>query len=222
MYGAAIDQVIGWLEKAIQVAENKNQEEALKLLITYYKTGSLDVWDQYCIAWATSTEGNIDWINGFIEVYNDPNLDWLVMLSNNYINYETEWPLTNSSFEKYLLYKYGTYENINKGRYYETGVIRDSLSNIIVPPGKVVPGDYSITFFDRGLNQLVTKSNLITVTNLDYENQIQDKRRNIFVLKATYVGLVIDDLEALMPYKKGSTQYLNDKTVRGNNIRLYS
>jgi hypothetical protein len=156
------------------------------------------------------------------EVYNDPNLDWLVMLSNNYINYETEWPLTNSSFEKYLLYKYGTYENINKVRYYETGVIRDSLSNIIVPPGKVVPGDYSITFFDRGLNQLVTKSNLITVTNLDYENQIQDKRRNIFVLKATYVGLVIDDLEALMPYKKGSTQYLNDKTVRGNNIRLYS
>ncbi len=156
------------------------------------------------------------------EVYNDPNLDWLVMLSNNYINYETEWPLTNSSFEKYLLYKYGTYENINKVRYYETGVIRDSLSNIIVPPGKVVPGDYSITFFDRGLNQLVTKSNLITVTNLDYENQIQDKRRNIFVLKATYVGLVIDDLESLMPYKKGSTQYLNDKTVRGNNIRLYS
>tara|TARA_E500000331_G_scaffold63086_1_gene57783 strand:- start:223 stop:1737 length:1515 start_codon:yes stop_codon:yes gene_type:complete len=72
MYGAAIDQVIGWLEKATQVAENKNQEEALKLLITYYKTGSLDVWDQYCIAWATSTEGNIDWINGFIEVYNDP------------------------------------------------------------------------------------------------------------------------------------------------------
>ena len=72
MYGTAIDQIIGWLNKAVQVAENKNQEEALKLLITYYKTGSLDVWDQYCIAWATSTEGNIDWINGFIEVYNDP------------------------------------------------------------------------------------------------------------------------------------------------------
>ena len=72
MYGAAIDQIIGWLNKAVQVAENKNQEEALKLLITYYKTGSLDIWDQYCIAWATSTQGNIDWINGFIEVYNDP------------------------------------------------------------------------------------------------------------------------------------------------------
>jgi dipeptidyl-peptidase-3 len=72
MYGAAIDQIIGWLEKAKGVAENEKQANALGLLIEYYKTGSLDVWDKYCIAWATSTEGNIDWINGFIEVYNDP------------------------------------------------------------------------------------------------------------------------------------------------------
>ena len=72
MYGDAIDQIIGWLEKAKGVAENKKQAEALGLLIQYYKTGSLDVWDQYCIAWVISTEGNIDWINGFIEVYNDP------------------------------------------------------------------------------------------------------------------------------------------------------
>ncbi len=72
MYGEAIDKIIGWLEKAKGVAENEKQAEALGLLIEYYKTGSLDTWDKYCIAWATSTEGNIDWINGFIEVYNDP------------------------------------------------------------------------------------------------------------------------------------------------------
>lgn len=72
MYGSAIDKIIGWLEKAKEVAENEKQAKALGLLIEYYKTGSLDVWDKYCIAWATSTEGNIDWINGFIEVYNDP------------------------------------------------------------------------------------------------------------------------------------------------------
>ncbi|EDM44881.1 putative dipeptidyl-peptidase III [unidentified eubacterium SCB49] len=72
LYGAAIDKIIGWLEKAQGVAENEKQAEALGLLIEYYRTGSLDTWDDYCIAWATSTEGNIDWINGFIEVYNDP------------------------------------------------------------------------------------------------------------------------------------------------------
>ena len=72
MYGTAIDQIIGWLEKAKGVAENDKQANALGLLIEYYKTGSLDTWDTYCIAWATAIEGNIDWINGFIEVYNDP------------------------------------------------------------------------------------------------------------------------------------------------------
>ena len=72
MYGKAIDQIIGWLEKAKNVAENEQQAKAIGLLIEYYKTGSLDVWDKYCIAWVTSTKGNIDWINGFIEVYNDP------------------------------------------------------------------------------------------------------------------------------------------------------
>lgn len=72
MYGAAIDKIIYWLEKAQGVAENEKQAKALGLLIEYYKTGSLDTWDQYAIAWVESTEGNIDWINGFIEVYNDP------------------------------------------------------------------------------------------------------------------------------------------------------
>ena len=71
-YGSAIDEVIKWLEKAQGVAENEKQAKTLGLLIEYYKTGDLNIWDEYCISWATSTEGNIDWINGFIEVYNDP------------------------------------------------------------------------------------------------------------------------------------------------------
>ena len=72
MYGKAIDEVVKWLEKAKDVAENEKQANTLGLLIEYYKTGSLDTWDKYCTEWATSTDGNIDWINGFIEVYNDP------------------------------------------------------------------------------------------------------------------------------------------------------
>ncbi|MDC7999330.1 dipeptidyl-peptidase 3 family protein [Gilvibacter sediminis] len=72
MYGAAIDEIIKWLELAQGVAENPNQAKALGLLIEYYQTGSLDTWDDYAVAWVNSTEGNIDWINGFIEVYNDP------------------------------------------------------------------------------------------------------------------------------------------------------
>ena len=72
MYGAAIDKIIYWLEKAKTVAENKEQGDALGLLIGYYKTGDLKTWDDYNIAWLHATKGNIDYINGFIEVYNDP------------------------------------------------------------------------------------------------------------------------------------------------------
>lgn len=71
-YGAAIQQIIFWLEKAVTVAENEPQKIALELLIKYYQTGSLEVWDEYNIAWVKATEGDIDYINGFIEVYNDP------------------------------------------------------------------------------------------------------------------------------------------------------
>lgn len=72
MYGVAIDKIIYWLEKAKIVAENKKQADALGLLISYYKTGSLKTWDDYNIAWLQATDGNIDYINSFIEVYNDP------------------------------------------------------------------------------------------------------------------------------------------------------
>ncbi len=72
MYGSAIDKVIFWLEKAKSVAENAQQGDALGLLINYYKSGDLKTWDDYNIAWVEATDGNIDYINGFIEVYNDP------------------------------------------------------------------------------------------------------------------------------------------------------
>ncbi len=72
LYGPAIDKIIEWLEKAKGVAENQAQGDALGLLIQYYKTGDLQTWDDYNVAWTAATEGNIDYINSFIEVYNDP------------------------------------------------------------------------------------------------------------------------------------------------------
>ncbi len=72
MYGASIDKIIFWLTKAKEVTENESQAKGLELLIKYYQTGDLKTWDEYNIIWAKSTEGDIDYINGFIEVYNDP------------------------------------------------------------------------------------------------------------------------------------------------------
>lgn len=71
MYSAAIDKIIYWLEKAVNVAENDKQKKALTLLVEYYKTGDLKKWDEYNIAWVNDTESRLDVVNGFIEVYGD-------------------------------------------------------------------------------------------------------------------------------------------------------
>ena len=71
-YANSIKQIIGHLTQARDVAENQAQAEALDLLIQYYQTGDLKLWDAYNIAWVEATEGDVDYINGFVEVYNDP------------------------------------------------------------------------------------------------------------------------------------------------------
>ncbi len=72
MYGAAIQKIIYWLEKAKTVAENETQAKEFELLIEYYKTGDLEIWDEYNVLWAGNTDVKIDYVNGFIEVYDDP------------------------------------------------------------------------------------------------------------------------------------------------------
>ena len=72
LYGEAITHIIYWLKKAVEVAENEGQREVLKLLISYYQSGDLRTFDNYSIKWVECHEGDIDFINGFIEVYDDP------------------------------------------------------------------------------------------------------------------------------------------------------
>jgi dipeptidyl-peptidase-3 len=71
-YTQAIERIVGWLEKAVEVAENDAQRTALEKLVRFYRTGSLEDWDDYNIAWLRDTESHVDVVNGFIEVYNDP------------------------------------------------------------------------------------------------------------------------------------------------------
>jgi len=72
MYGAAIEKIVYWLEKAATVAENNNQKDALQKLVKFYKSGDLKDFDEYSIAWVNDTTSAIDVVNGFIEVYYDP------------------------------------------------------------------------------------------------------------------------------------------------------
>ncbi len=72
LYSKSIEKIVFWLEKAVKVAENDQQQKYLSLLVQYFKTGDLKIWDDCNIEWVKATEGDIDVINGFIEVYGDP------------------------------------------------------------------------------------------------------------------------------------------------------
>ena len=156
------------------------------------------------------------------KVYEDSNLDWLVLLSNNIIHYESEWPLDQNSYNNYLLNKYGSYENMYGVHHYETIEVLDTKKNVIVPKGLEVPSDFSITYFDSGTETEVIANNITgEVSNLLYEDKVRDDKSNIFLLKAEYLPVILNDIETLMPYKEDSTQYIGRSLVRGDNIRLY-
>ena len=153
--------------------------------------------------------------------YGDGDLDWIVLACNNIINIQSEWPMTQEVFNDYLLDKYGSYENMNQIHHYETVEQRNGRNVIVVPKGLRVASNYSVTYFDDYDGGLVTKYPVKTVTNYDYEEQLQTDRRNIFILKARYLPVALDDLELIMTYKKGSSQYKTESLKTADNIRLF-
>ena len=157
------------------------------------------------------------------KVYNTPDLDWLVMMSNNIINLEDEWPMNQQSFYNYLIKKYTDEAGIHSIHHYETTEIKDSSGRIIIKKGLEVPSDYTVSYYDSGLaTQQVIANFAEGITNYTYEEELQNEKRNIFLLKSKYIGLVLDDLRQIMPYKKGSTQFVSKTLVKGENIRLYN
>ncbi len=261
--------------------------------------------------------------------YGDSNLDWVVLLANNILNIQDEWPLPQNSLDEILLEKYGSYDKLySEVHHYETVEIKSSKGGVILPGGLETPnkwrtnGNY-IQAINTKINQISgTESKIATVTmyngikNLDvgsevyitnvssdvyngrfpitsvlkvqdvvirftyvlpsipevkqpeilgteqvtftvegtvgtgnayyyeyydnnsyhtipaakmtqavtnyqYEIQKEDDKRNIYLLKPDYLNVVFNDMDKIMPYKKGAAQYVNSTLKKGENIKLY-
>lgn len=259
--------------------------------------------------------------------YNDPTLDWVILLSNNILNIQDEWPMTTQTFEEVMLEKYESYETLQSGmHHYETLEIRNSLGLVVLksglrvsptwrtngnfiealnsaiqsisaesttitvimeneipdiqqgtqvtisgvpeveyngqfvvtsvlqngftyelsaPPNVVNPvlstarkalviynipenalntgNAYYYEYWDPGLGySVLTPSTdfVRAVTNYEYEIEKEEAKRNIYVLKPRYLNVIYNDLDELMPYKKGGAQYANSTLKRADNIRL--
>jgi hypothetical protein len=182
-----------------------------------------DIFEDLAFFEKYSIKGNDRPDNVAFKIYDDSTLDWVILLSNNIVNIQSEWPLSQDEFDRYVLDKYENYDNLYNGiHHYETREVKNSQGVTIVPKGLQVQNGYTISYYDFFTDQQVETGNLaVPVTNYEYEEKINNDKRNIFVLKPFYLNIVINDLEELLPYKKGATQYVNDTLKRGDNIRLY-
>jgi hypothetical protein len=162
--------------------------------------------------------------NVAFEVYNDSSLDWLVLLSNNVLNVQSEWPLPQTDFDRFVLDKYGDYDTLYNGiHHYETTEVKNSQGVTIIPAGLQVDSSYSVSYYDFFTDLQVTTGNLaIPITNYEYEEKVENDKRNIFLLKSRYLNIVFDDMEEIMAYKKGSSQFVSESLKTGDNIKLYS
>ena len=156
------------------------------------------------------------------KVYNDPTLDWVVLMANNIINVQSEWPMSQADFHAYITNKYDE-ETLYSGiHHYESREVKTTDNSIIIPAGQKVGVGQSVSYYDDALGQHVRATDVaLPVTNFTHEERLNNDKRNIFVLKASYLNIVFDDLEEIMEYKKGSTQYVSETLVQGDNIRLF-
>jgi hypothetical protein len=161
--------------------------------------------------------------NVAFKIYDDSTFDWVVLVSNNIINIQSEWPLPQRDFDRFLLDKYGDYDTLYNGiHHYETQEVKNSNGVTIVPEGLQVQDGYTTSYYDFFLDQQIDTGNLsVPVTNYEYEESLNNQKRIIFILKPFYLNVVINDLESILPYKEGSSQYVSEDLVRGDNIRLF-
>ena len=188
-----------------------------------FKKGKLreDIIEQTAVFTKYKIKGDDRPDNVAQELYGDPDLDWVVLASNNILNVYDEWPMTQRNFENYLLEKYGTYEEMNAVHHYETTEVKNTQGAVITAAGLQVDSDFSVTYYDALEEGYNTKYPVTSVTNYDFEQKIQDDRRNIFTLKPRYLNIAKDDLKEMMEYKKGSTQYKSKTLKTADNIRLF-
>ena len=156
------------------------------------------------------------------KVYDNDDLDWIILLSNNIVDLNNEWPLTQFQLNEFLNEKYSPQKLVSI-HHYETLELRDNKNQLILPAGIVVDENFNLEYLSGGqiksTNSLVDGRPVKAVTFYDYENDLNDKKRNINVLKPELLGIFIRDFERIMKYDK-SSQYVNRRLKRTENPRI--
>ena len=166
------------------------------------------------------------------ELYDNSELDWIILTSNNITNIRNEWPLSHNDLQEYMLEKYGSEANIAKVHHHETIEIIDQYSRLVMPGSLEVDSDFSFNFvgnvvsssgtlikLDLGGISLAKINPVRAITNYQYEAKINDEKRRIRVLKSEYLSAFISEHREIMSYDK-SSDYISKRLKGTYNPRI--
>ena len=152
------------------------------------------------------------------EIYDDSSLDWVILISNNIINVRDEWPMSQYDFQRFIDSKYSA-SQISQIHHYETKQINDNEGILLLDAGQQVNADFTFNYSQGGSNYSLSGDEILTsYTNYDYEVEVNEEKRNIFVLRKEYLEMVMNDLRQIMTYTN-SSQYVSKTMKMGANIR---
>ena len=124
-------------------------------------------------------------------------------------------------FDSFLLNKYGSYDELNAVHHYETIEVKNSRGMTIVEQGLQVKQGMTYTYYEEGQNSFVTTNDAtLPVTNYQYETKLEEGKRNISLIKKQYLPVILDEIDKLMEYKKGSSDYISGTLKSSSNIKL--
>jgi hypothetical protein len=150
------------------------------------------------------------------KVYENDQLDWVVLIANNIINIRDEWPMSQYDFQRYLDNKYDSVQ-LSQIHHYETTEIRSPNGKLLLQSGLTVDADFTFSY-SYGTTTYSVNS-VTSVSNFQHEVSKNDAKRNIYLVRPEYVGTVINDMREIMTYTD-SSQYINRKLKKGDNLRM--
>ena len=121
-------------------------------------------------------------------VYGNPFYNWTFFIANDIVNFYEQWPKSTSQLSDYVSNKYS---NPQATKHYVTTEVKNTAGNIIIPAGKIVPSNYSVSYIDNGI--VVTANPVVSITNYQYEEEINGKKEKIKVIRP---GLIEDFVES--------------------------
>jgi len=149
--------------------------------------------------------------------YGDSSLDWLVIFGAAIINQRTDWPLTSDELYEFASKKYGN--DLTAIREYRTRQVKDSDGRIILPAGYVVNQDFTIPNPD---NPTSTLNPVQGITNWEYETEQNEKKKEINLVKPSFVPSIRREVETVMKYKPGTSLYVSKNLRKTDNIKVKS